>query len=178
MAWPTTIHTWATGETLTAANMNAQVRDALNASGPHLLARKASDETVSASTALQDDDALTFAVAANEIWDCSLRLLISASSTGNLKFSFGFPTSGTLYMVWEGFDAGGTFNIHHVKLTATDGSSLNAQASTTEFFLSPVQFLFVNAGNAGNVTFRWAQNSSAGSSTVKANSTLWGVKLA
>jgi hypothetical protein len=38
--------------------------------------------------------------------------------------------------------------------------------------------VYTNGGTAGVVTLRWAQNTTAGTTTVKANSTLWGVKIA
>jgi hypothetical protein len=176
MAW-TTPKTWSVGEVLTAANMNIHLRDNQLAEGPHLIARKASDESVISSTALQDDNELfTPSIAANEVW--LLTLLLSAQTdAGGMKSSFSIPTSST--MQFSLYDATTGNGVQLARITATDGSTLTYLLGLTAPRLFRMETLFINAGTAGAVTFRWAQTSSNGAAAiVKANSTLWGVKLA
>src|SRR5262245_12791739 len=88
----TNYKTWSVGETLTAANFNQQIRDNGNSMGPHLIARKTSDETVNNSTTLQNDDNLLLAVTANEIWQFKLCILYNSSTAADFKMAFTFPS--------------------------------------------------------------------------------------
>ena len=56
MGW-TAPKTWCVGETLTAANFNTHIRDNQLAEGPHLIARKTADQSVTSSAVLVDDTA-------------------------------------------------------------------------------------------------------------------------
>jgi hypothetical protein len=174
MAWTDNI-TFAFQEGATSTKMNL-IGDNFDLSAPHLLARKTSDEPQT-STTLQDDDALfTPSIAANEVWQLRLYLYVVTGS-GAAKSSFSFPTGGELLMTLIGFIAGGTQSVQQARITATDGAAQTyVSNSTGRLWIQEV--LFINGGTAGPVTFRWALDSAGGTSTVKANSTLWGAKLA
>jgi hypothetical protein len=154
------------------------LRDNDRLAGPHLIARKTSDESVTSSTVLQDDNELfTPSIAANEVWQLKLYIRFQGA-TPSIKYSFSFPTGAVLDITSLYVDTGGTTWITATEATVTDGSVLTILGGTNPRLI-PVEMLFVNSTNAGAITFRWAQNTSSGTSTiVKANSTLWGMKLA
>src|SRR6266545_451259 len=147
MPW-TTPKTWSSGETLTAANFNTHIRDNGDATW-HLIARKTTDESVTSSGVLQNDDQLLWSVAANEIWIARMYLLFTAATAGDINVSWGFPASGVLYASAPGsLDAAGAVVSPLSKLTATDGTSINFFGDAPEkLFMEDV--LYINAGNAG-----------------------------
>lgn len=181
MAW-TAPRTWAVGETLTAANFNTHIRDNLLAVGPHLIVRKPSDESVTSSTVLQDDDSLVLTVAANEVWQFKYNLRYEGGTAGgsDLKISWSLPASGRVnaYAVVMN-TAGNAFPLFW-DITTTDASPGALQTNGGGVVRgATIEGWFINAGTAGNYTLRWAQNSSSATATkILANSTLWGVKLA
>jgi hypothetical protein len=175
MGW-TTPKTWSAGETLTAANFNIHIRDNLNVVD-HLLAFKSADETVSASTTLQDDDHLFFSVAANELWAIRLGMICTASSTGHLKVGATFPSATTfsLMMPWtvDSSSVEGRFLIQEV-----------TETTDTLFLATGLNFVYeahgyVNASSTpGTFKIQWAQSSATGTTTMKKGSYLIGQKLA
>ena len=173
MAW-TAPRTWTDGELVTAAIMNPHIRDNQLAGGPHLIARKGSNEDVTTTT-LQDDNDFTFAVAANEVWQVYLSLLI-VTGAGAMKSAFSFPASGEMTYTMVGNDIGSVL-VQQSRQTASDTPAVTYIASSTGR-LYTIDGVYVNAGTAGNVVFRNALNSASGTSTVEAQSTLWAVKLA
>jgi hypothetical protein len=170
--------TWSTGETLTAANFNTYIRDNQLSFGPHLIVRKTSDESLSSNTTLQDDDQLlTPSIAANEIWQLTLFVRFQGTP-GNLKHSFSFPTGGTLVFTSIGANVASTNFAQSTEITASDGAAHDITGASTPRVVI-IEAIFLNSTTPGAVTYRWAQNTSSGTATiVKANSTLWGVKLA
>jgi len=179
MAW-TAPRTWTDGELVTKAIMDPHVRDNFLAVGPHLIARRTTDQSVTSSTVLVNDDTLQLTVAASEIWQIEFNLLYEADAAGDLKLSFSFPTSGVCYSHAAHLDAGGAVTVTQLRLTATDGSSMplpGAGAASPRW--QPLSVLFINSTNAGTLILRWAQNTSNATATkVLTHSTIWAVKLA
>jgi hypothetical protein len=177
MAW-TAPRTWVTGEVVTAAIMNTHVRDNLNAMESHLIVRKTSDQSVTSSTALVNDTALSMAVAASEVWLLDWTILYTASSTGDLKTAWTFP-GGELRMVLTGYDTASVPGIWATGVTASPTSNFAFGGATT---LTPpvfVRMYYTNGGSPGTLQLQWAQNVSDATATiVKTNSCLWGVKIA
>jgi hypothetical protein len=166
MAW-TTPKTWSAGETLTAANFNTHIRDNLNAIFPIIRLRKTADETVTSSAVLQDDDHLTFAIAANEIWILELMLLVNAGSAGGFKGQITAPAGAS--------GISQTFNDTTGGSVTGSSTSVNATffAATLTITDEPfwVRATVVNGATPGNCLLQWAQNASSGTGTiVKQNS--------
>jgi len=181
MAW-TTPKTWSSGETLTAANFNAQIRDNELALGPHLIARKTADQSVTTSTTLVDATTMTLPVGASEVWQFEFDVIYSAGNTGDIKFAFTFPAAGRIdaSVVWVD-DGGSTTLPRNWSGTTTPTSSVNLSgfggAGTRPFL--PIQGIFTNSVTGGNLQLQFAQVvSDATSAVVYANSTVWAVKLA
>ena len=167
MAW-TNPRTWTDTELVTASIMNTHVRDNLNATGPHLLVRKTIDQTNSTTT-LVDDDQLFFPVLANEVWQ--FYWLVSVQSSDNWKMGITIPASSSI-KGW--FSESGGARIFE------SGGGTQKTLTTWQSGLGSVfriEGFYTGAGTAGNVKLQWAC-ATAVSCVVRANSTLWGVKLA
>lgn len=167
--------TRATDFLVTAAIWNAEHVDNFNTAVMHLHARKGSDENVTTTT-LQDDNDFTLAVAANEVWQVRLNLLV-VTGAGAMKSSFSFPASGLLTGLMLGDNAANTDDNQAFRQTASDTSLVDYLASSTGR-LYVIEATFENAGTAGTLIWRNALVSASGTSTTKANSTMWVVKLA
>ena len=175
MGW-TAPRTWVAGETVTAALMNAHVRDNLLALNGY--ATKTADESVTSSTTLQNDDHLSYSIGATGtyIFDLFLFAVSAADAAGDLKVAFTFP-AGTLHFMADGLDAtlasgsNGT-SINTGILSATSGSSsVNFGLSTTVVGIRVHGILVATA--TGTLQTQWAQAASnANASTVKAGSHL------
>ena len=161
------------------ASWGDAVRENFLLAGPHLIVRKPSDESVTSSTALQDDNHLILPVLANEVWKLNLEVIYSASTTGDFKFGFTFPTGGRLDVQMLGLQSAvvhlGGFSV----TTSPSGTDNFDGLGSTAHFPLPIWGIYTNGANAGNLTLQWAQQASdATATTVYANSTLWAVKLA
>lgn len=171
MAW-TTPRTWTTGEVPTAAMFNA-LRDNLNAIYPIMRVRKSADESVSSASTgstLQNDDELTFAIAANEIWIARYVLYVTTAATPDFKAAIDVPASATLLMQAAGFSGGSIINTDH--LETADATAIAFPNCGTDNYII-IDATVENGANAGNVVLQWAQNTSdAGSTTVKEGSFL------
>lgn len=178
MAW-TAPRTWTDGELVTAAIMNPHVRDNLNATWAHLIVRKTADESLSASTTLQDDNDLVLALAANEVWLVHYALRYSSPTAADLKVAFTFPSGGEIEFHSSHKTSTGASDDLDWLGTTTPTASQSFGSITTSVQFARIDGLFVNGGTAGNLTLQWAQvTSDAGSTIMKAHSTLWAVKLA
>lgn len=174
--------TYTDGELIGKTILDAHVRDNFRAMGPHLIARKTADQSVTSSTVLVNDTHLLLPVAASEIWHVRVALdFTGANGTGDLKVAFTFPTSGDIRMGMGTYTnaAGGVVNTGFSGTTTpTTALSFNARGATTHTFLV-IEGIFINSTNAGNLQLQWAQQtSSATATTLYTHSTLWAVKLA
>ena len=179
MAW-TTPRTWTDTELVTAAIMNPHIRDNFNALGLHLLVRKPSDESVTSSTTFQADDHLLVNIPANEVWLLEWRIVFAAASAGDLKWRWTFPTGGVLTATTPSNDSNNAVQVVNTHATTSPSGQVTvAGTASPDLNMYTSEMLYANAGTAGNIVLEWAQSaSSATPTTIKVNSTLWGVKLA
>ena len=175
MAW-TAPRTWTDGELVTASIMNTHVRDNELALGPHLVVRKTADESVTSSTVMQADDVLTMAIAANEIWKVEFALIVDAGP-GGMDVRWTFPTSGYLSISASApSNSGAAPVMTGTSPTVDNALGVESAGDRKAFIWSGV---FVNSTNAGNLALEFAQTTSNATACImKANSTLWAVKLA
>lgn len=155
--------------------------------GSNLTAFKAADETVTSSSALQDDDHLSFAIGANERWVAEFGLLlVAASATPDYKIGVSGPAGAAGSLAHIGLSVGATSiqdngRWHHVPWTqateATDTVTAGAPTTTPSFTL--VKFHILAGVTAGTVRLRWAQGAAnASGCTIKAGSWLVATRLA
>jgi len=176
--WTEPPRDWTGGELVTEAIMDAHVREQFKATW-HLITRKPSDEAVTSSTVLQDDDHLFAPVLANEVWALEWRCLVTGATAGDWKIAWTFP-GGTFSCNFTDVLSDGTYRFFQLGATASPTGTLDCAAlSTTVPKLQVMPVIYSNGGSAGNVQLQWAQNASSGTATtMKANSTIWGCKLA
>ena len=160
--------------------MDTHIRDNFLAVGPHLIVRKPSDESVVASVTQQADDHLILPVAANEVWHFKFSLVVVSTAAADFACSFTFPTGGDLRLSLFALNDAGTAVNQNWSSTTSPSATKNLATSATaaEYSTFPLEGLFVNAGTAGSLTLLWAQVVASGTTTMKANSTLWAVRLA
>lgn len=150
---------------MTAAQLNAHVRDNLNFLKGFLgddVKVKAASEQVAASTTLQNDDHLVFAMLASEIWLVEGLLIHNGNGAGNIKFAWDLPASCTANTTYHVLNTAQSFQ------PVTDESSrsiLPTDASQVLNFTQIVAFI-QNGANAGNAQMRWAQDSASGTTTL------------
>jgi hypothetical protein len=175
MGW-TIPRTFVTGEVETAAIFNAHLRDNLNALNGFV--RKTADESVTSSTALQNDNELLYTIpgAGSYIFDVTLFAVSAANAAGDLLIGFSFP-AGTCHFGAAGADAG--IASGHIQtgewvgaLSATSGvTNIGYGLSTTVLMIRLHGLLIATA--SGTLQLMWAQAASnANASTVKAGSFL------
>lgn len=138
--------------------------------------RKSADESVTNNT-LQNDDALLFAIGANETWQFRfIVFMTSASATPDGQVAVTFPAAATLAYGTSGVDASGGVFQNYV---TTSGGALNIRILAAELVMIVIEGSVLNGANAGNVTLQWAQNTTnATATTVVAGSTAIGIRTA
>lgn len=129
-----------------------------------VIVRKTADEIVNNSSTLQNDDALLFAVGANEVWEFHLFMLITSSLTPKFKLAITKPTGGSILALEQGAVSG-------TAPTANTGSSRTQSTDTTATRIVTYWGVYIGGDNAGNVQVQWAQSTANESDTkVLANS--------
>jgi len=153
MAW-TAPRTWVDGELETAAIFNPHIRDNFLAAGPHLVVRKPSDESVTSSTTLQDDNDLLLAVGVSEIWQVELDLYVTGGG-GDLQLAWTYPAGGAVVM--QSVAPNATNTLTYWNVTAASGvafADYDTSSVTTRFF--KVEGLYIGAGTGGTLRLQWA----------------------
>jgi hypothetical protein len=139
--------------------------------------RKSSDQTVTSSTTLVNDNQLKFAAAANETYIFEAWLYTyAADATPDIKVTFTSPAASTLF--WSSsqviFLANGSTTLTVVAPSATVGDFfVDSNLRVVQLFGT-----VANGANAGDIQLQWAQNtSSANGTTVRAGSYIYGIKV-
>lgn len=143
--------------------------------GERTIARKSSDESITSSTSLQNDDDLEFSIAANEEWLVTVYGFVDGMDTGGMKMGWTVPAGGSvinnLCMASGTYSGGSTVSSFSMNQTGTGfGVATGTLADAAGFTL----YTYVkNATNAGTVNYQWAQfNSNGTATTLQAGSTL------
>ena len=168
--------TWVNGGAppISAANLNhleTQYDEA------NTIKRKTSNETVNNSTALQNDDHLLFAVAANEVWEIEVLAIVLTTVAAGSKFAFTVPVAGALSIIWQ--DAHGHNLANSCLISLEDGTAAHAFVGVAANEWLWIKGLYVGGANAGNLQLQWAQSAAVAVDTkVLTNSYLIAHKLA
>jgi hypothetical protein len=152
--------------------------------GQKLTAYKPSNETVTSSTALQDDNHLTVTLDANSVYRIYMLLIIGGISTGEIKTSWTVPASATGAKCCMGpgsdstsRDAGTTTTMRYGVHTFT--TAVNYGINDAANFVHAIEQGTVTTTTGGAFTLQWAQQaSSATASTVALGSYLIAEKIA
>lgn len=127
---------------------------------------KAADETVSASTTLQNDDDFTFSVDANAVYyaEFGFRLSENVGGAQDFKFNFTVP-SGTVFCS-SAIGASGVVD------NECGSNDLTIDTPDTTESLAPAWVIFETAGTSGTVILQWAQDSASNNTTSHQNGTM------
>lgn len=168
---------WFAPDAMVTSGLLGRYRDNIRAvhSETRGFAFKPSDETVNASTVLQDDDDLSFEVEENETWHVRLVLEFSMSAAGDIKLAFSVPSAPVgevgymIGMARSGNNPGsGASRVFDGELSGTEIlSGLQVQNGV----MVVDAFILVGA-TGGTVTLQWAQAAAAGNTTLHENSYL------
>lgn len=151
-------------QTLTNKTLTSPVINSATGIGQALIKRKTADESVTSSTTLQDDDHLTFSIAANEEWVVHYLLSIPNAcllSTTGMKLAVTVPASAT-GLVTARFVGDGTDNSLTVKGSLGSAMTFAAGTIVSAGGMFDVMVNVINSSNAGSVTLQFAQNTSNG----------------
>lgn len=131
-------------------------------------ALKTSNESVTSSTTLQNDDQLVLPVAANAKYTFEMFLIYDGAGAGlgDLKRDFTGPSG--IVMNYANFgpnnSAAGLTQYDVVMATLTDVSRVLGTNGATAMTAQPKGYV-ATSSTAGNLQFRWAQNVSSATAT-------------
>lgn len=124
---------------------------------------KTSDESVSNSTILQDDDHLFATLGSNQVWEIEGMLDFSSlSATPGVAFSIAVPTGATLKLSFHCNDGSATSFRAGVLTGGSTAINIPAGSSTVVF----VRGIVVMGNTNGTVRLQWAQNTADASPTI------------
>ena len=147
--------------------------------------RKPSNESVTSSITLQDDNDFAFAVAANSVYTLESFIIYNGvidggTGAGALKMQFTGPAGAA--MTWANYGAntsGGVTNYNVVAESLTAGAPRAVPTNAGTSMTCQPKGTLVTAGTSGTLQFRWAQGSSNATATVvQANSWMKLTKIA
>jgi hypothetical protein len=161
--------TWSSGEVLSAADVNSYFVP--------LAAIKTSDESVTSSTTIQNDDELVLTPEVSSSYYFQCYIYFQGGTAGDIKWQWGVPTGAFIRYqavftgTGGGFGANNTYSASDVVAAQCDGAGVDNGMN--------MMGTLVMGSTSGNLTFKWAQNSSSGTATiVKAQSAVMLTRIA
>lgn len=143
--------------------------------------RKAVDETVNNSTALQNDNELLAALPTAGTFQFELNLLYSATTVADIKFAFTWPAGATAFWSAIGLATGSATLTGDATFSTTTASGTSvAFGGIGAGTPVPIRIFgeIVMGGTAGNLQLQWAQQNLEATNTVvhsSSNLRLWRV---
>lgn len=142
--------------------------------GAKTYARKSASESLLSNITMQNDDHITFTLAASAVYELRAYLAVSGPAAGDVKTQWAFtgPASGgnhsTRYAI------GPTPGTTDVTATAVSRFSRHAWSASATYgtdgtnttHIEEGGILDTTAGGSGTITLQWAQNTSTATSTV------------
>jgi hypothetical protein len=150
--------------------------------GQRLRATKTANETVTSSTTLQNDDALTVTLDANSIYRVYMVLLMAGVTAGEIKTSWTAPAGATGFKncMGPGSDSTSRDGVAATMRygTHTFTTAVNYGLNDAANFVHAVEQGIVTTTTGGTFVLQWAQQaSSATASTIAAGSFLIAEKI-
>ncbi|SRR6266581_3187782 len=153
------VPSWVVGQILTASDVDSWFVP--------LAAYKTADQSVTSSTTLVNDSELVVAVAASAVYfvRCYLNFEGGTAGSSDLKWGWTVPASATFRYTWAGWNNTGSVARAGDGQTATDTPS-SATAGAGNLHGVMMTGTLAVAASAGNMQFKWAQNTSSATSTI------------
>jgi hypothetical protein len=140
----------STNKTFTFPNKIGNVTVTSTGIGEQKVIYKSADETVNNSDTLQNDDHLTFAVGANEVWAVELFVKFTSSADADFQYYFGVP-AGATFQGWASYEYGVIGNsTSNTSATFVPGDGSTIKGDTFKGVIE-------NGATPGDVVFRWSQ---------------------
>lgn len=137
--------------------------------GPPKTVVKGSNESVTSSASLQNDDELILPLGTNETWLFELVLYYHAPTAGDIQWDFTVPASAAVYAGLIALAPGAASQTADFKTRAAGSGaasgSVGGGGAGTEI-VAIVKGRVTTGATSGNLQFRWAQDSSNGTATV------------
>jgi hypothetical protein len=144
--------------------------NALRITGGGLFVRKTADETVTASTTLQDDDHLLLALAASSTYTFSAYLIATSPTAADIKVAFTAPAGATINYGFTAAPqlgaAAAANNSHRFEHSAASGTGITAGGMDALKVDIRIDGIVRTAGTAGNLRLQFAQGTSDVGNTV------------
>lgn len=130
------------------------------------LVLKTSTESVTSSTALQNDDQLFLAVAANAKYTIEALIIYDGAAAGDFKAAFTIPSGATINWVAGGPQSGVGVTSYNANVATASAAALAlaCNGAGNSMGAQPKGYLSV-ASTAGNLQFQWAQQASSATAT-------------
>ena len=144
-----------------------------------IMKRKAATEGVTGSTALQDDDELTFSIGANETWIVKVNYLYTTAGVATNDIRVGLNNTGTSPTCdYSATDTSHAGNMLSGETTACNTAIVVATTQVGEKG-GILTGTVTTGGGSGTVAFRWAQgtNDAVNATTVEIGSSLMAWKI-
>lgn len=162
----TSVVTLTGSQTLTNKTLTSPV---INGIGAVTTVVKASDESVTSSTSMQDDNELTFSVDAAGTYIIDFFISISGDSTADIATEVSFP-SGTMHLFTAGQSPTATSADSDARFVTRMADASSPTSSIAFGIPASSGFVYMHAllvaSGTGSVTLRWAQSSSSATPTV------------
>lgn len=163
------IPTWVPGQVLAAADVNSWFVP--------LSATRTTDQSVTSSTTLVNDNTLFLPLAVNAVYMVEAWLTYVSGTGADMKIDWSVPAGATFNYSMLHNEGGGT-GFGNSDLLYQPGSTTFLIGSTGSQRCFMVRGNITTAGTAGNLQYRFAQNtSSATSATMKALSWLAAIRV-
>lgn len=121
---------------------------------------KSANETINNSNALQNDDSLKFAIAANDSWTFRFVVKANSGTAPDLKFAITAPSGASCSI--DVIDAEGATTASNLSCGTSSGLVAGNGETDTYEVIGSVQ----NGTNAGDITLQWAQYTADNSDSI------------
>lgn len=138
---------------------------------------KPSDQSVTSSTTLVNDNDLRWAVSANTtwFWVCFISYEGGTQGSSDLKFQWSLPSGATLKGAALAASTAGTLTLGHMSGGSTRTAGSNGAGTNLPLVMCGTVTV---SSTGGSVIFQWAQSTSSGTATkVHAGSGLLAVEV-
>jgi hypothetical protein len=155
-----TYPTLAAGQRLTAGMLRAMQTNVLT---------KSATETVTSSTTLQDDDELVVPVDANATYVMTFHLALGSVAAADVNTEYTVPAGASGFKWCQGPPPASTDRENTTMVSAVHNFGTDRRYGPTSTTSVPavIEHLLVNTSStAGNVVFRWAQDTSNATGSV------------
>lgn len=126
-----------------------------------IVARKTASETVNNSTAMQNDNELVWAMAANTVYRFEMCIFYLSTAVADFKFQFTVPAGAI--MRWGYIAVDTSLNFRHPGYL-NEAAVATIGGDGTDRFIT-ITGIVATVGTAGNLQLQWAQNTAEATNT-------------